>query len=109
MFPAKVLLALVSLGLVCALPSPSFRVHEKRDAVPARFTAIGPAPADQSLTLRLALAHADASGIIDTLYSVSDPASAQYGKHLTKAEVSGLLPPLPIQPPWLCCCDSTGI
>ena len=87
MFPSH-LLTFVLLGVVYATPSPSFRMHERRAVAPHGFTAVGPASPDNMLTLRLALTQSDTRGVVDALYRVSDPASAEYGEHLTKAEVS---------------------
>ena len=66
----------------------SMQVHEARKSVPVGFTADGAAPADATLKLRLALVHNDDAGLIDTLYDVSTPSSANYGKHLSKEEAS---------------------
>ncbi len=83
----KALLPFVFLGLVCAASSANFRVREKLNAAPHAFTSVGPASPEQTITLRLALAQGNAGGVVDALYSVSDPASSKYGQHLTKQEV----------------------
>ena len=95
MLKATTLLAFVCLGVAVATPldapSTSFRVREQRQAVPRGFTEVGPAPQDQTLSLRLALSESNPSGLIDALYGVSDPDSASYGHHLSKEEASGTL------------------
>ncbi|KAH9889378.1 family S53 protease-like protein [Cubamyces lactineus] len=97
MFKATALLAFVCLGVAAATPldasSTSFRVREQRQAAPRGFTQVGPAPPDQTLSLRLALAESNPSGLIDALYSVSDPDSASYGQHLSKEEVEQYVAP----------------
>ncbi|TFK81104.1 family S53 protease-like protein [Polyporus arcularius HHB13444] len=89
----KALLPFVFLGLVCAASSANFRVREKLNAAPHAFTSVGPASPEQTITLRLALAQGNAGGVVDALYSVSDPASSKYGQHLTKQEVESLVAP----------------
>ncbi|KAI0696063.1 family S53 protease-like protein [Cerioporus squamosus] len=90
---AKALLPFVYLGFVWATSSANFRVREKLDAAPQGFTSVGPASPEQTITLRLALAQGNAPGVVDALYSVSDPASPKYGQHLTKQEVENLVAP----------------
>ena len=46
-----------------------------------------------TLKLRLALAQSDPDGLIEALYSVSDPDSPRYGQYLSKAEVCHHLTP----------------
>ena len=95
MFSAKNLLAFVCLGLAYAAPQrANFRVHEQVAAAPQGYTSVGPAPATQTVSLRIALAQNDAGGLVDALYSVSDPKSAKYGQHLSKAQVRMLDRPL---------------
>ncbi|KAI0674156.1 subtilisin-like protein [Trametes maxima] len=97
MFSATSLLALISFGSALATPlatsSTAFSVHELRQSVPSGFTEVGPAAPEATITLRIALAQSDPDGIIDALYSVSDPESASYGQHLTKDEVNRFVAP----------------
>ena len=86
----KTLISFVFLGLVCARVPANFRVQEKLEAAPRGFTKVGPASPQQTITLRLALAQSNAPGVVNALYSVSDPASSTYGQHLTKQEVCPL-------------------
>ncbi|EJF64357.1 family S53 protease-like protein [Dichomitus squalens LYAD-421 SS1] len=90
---AKALLTLTYLGLACATSSTNFVVHENIRIPPRGFTSVGPAPQGQTITLRIALAQANKNAIVDALYSVSDPTSAIYGQHLSKAEVNALVAP----------------
>ncbi|KAL7277307.1 hypothetical protein ACG7TL_009163 [Trametes sanguinea] len=86
MFRASALLAYVLLGAVTATPlqadSSTFRVHELRKTVPSGFTEVGPAPPETTISLRLALAESNPDGLVDALYSVSDPDSPSYGQYL---------------------------
>lgn len=71
------------------------RVHEQRAHAPPGFTAVRKADGHTPLTLRLALKQLDTPGLIDTLYRVSDPSSADYGKHLSKKEAEAFMAPSP--------------
>lgn len=66
----------------------SLNVHEARSSVPLGFVNTGPAPAEEILKLRFALAQSTPDAVVDALYKVSDPKSPQYGQHLSKSEVS---------------------
>ncbi len=64
-------------------------VHEQISGVPVGF-ATAKASADFSedtITLRIALAQNDMTGLEEALYSVSTPGSSAYGQYLSKAEV----------------------
>ena len=91
MFSASVLTAFVLIGVAVANPlnsrSSAFQIHELRETLPQGFTAVGPAPPQQTLNLRLALAQSNPDGIVNALYEVSDPDSASYGQYLSKEEV----------------------
>ncbi|CCM03036.1 uncharacterized protein FIBRA_05153 [Fibroporia radiculosa] len=47
----------------------SLELHESRDTIPSGFKLTGPAPADTTLDLRLALTSSDTDGLIQALYS----------------------------------------
>ena len=91
---------MVFLGAVCvlfaslwslSLGTPvgrSMQIHEVRQVIPNDFTLAGPAPLEATLDMRIALVQNNISGLINALHDVSDPARENYGKHLTKAEVS---------------------
>ena len=83
-----ILVALIHLSLVYATPSASFRIQETQKIVPQGFTSVGPAPPERTISLRLALAQPDDSGIVDAHYSVSNPSSSKYGQYLSKHEAS---------------------
>ncbi|KAF8186597.1 hypothetical protein K438DRAFT_1765363 [Mycena galopus ATCC 62051] len=63
-------------------------VHESR-TVPAKgFVQSAAAPAEQELTLRIAVKQNNIAGLQTELYKVSDPASEFYGQHLTLEALS---------------------
>lgn len=78
-----------------ATPNITMRLHEHRAQAPRGFVSAGRVSSNAQLKLRLGLLQRDVPGLIDALYRVSDPASADYGKHLTKAEVNAFLAPAP--------------
>ena len=81
---------LLSVLVSCALASPALRnmvVHEQIHTAPEGFAAKGPADATQMLNMRIALKQTNIEGLQEKLMAVSDPASAEYGQHLTKEEV----------------------
>ncbi|CDO69086.1 hypothetical protein BN946_scf184992.g35 [Trametes cinnabarina] len=81
-----------------ALPkhlSSDLLIHETRDVLPSGFSLAGPAPADTTLKLRIALSQKSPDAVVDALYSVSDPTSGKYGQHLSKDEAAQLAAPNP--------------
>lgn len=62
-------------------------VRASKDSAPAGFAMQSAASADQTIPLRIALKQSDIAGLEAKLYDVSTPKSANYGKHLSKAEV----------------------
>ena len=95
MLKAPALLVYASLGVAAATTLTPFHLREYRATAPRGFTEVGPAFQDETLSLRLALAENDANGLVDALYSVSDPDSASYGQHLSKDAVSNPFALLP--------------
>ena len=81
------LASLFTLAMGNPLGRRSMQLHESRPEAPDGFVATGAAPADKVLTLRLSLAQSDPDGLTDALMTVSDPASAQYGQHLSQDQV----------------------
>ncbi|TBU27414.1 Pro-kumamolisin, activation domain-containing protein [Dichomitus squalens] len=75
--------------------STNFLVHEQLVTVLRGFTSVGPAPATKTISLRIALAQSDKDGLVDALYSVSNPKSAKYGQYLSKVEVEAFVAPSP--------------
>lgn len=82
-----VLISLFSLGLGTPLASRSMQVHQSRSSVPSGFTLNGPTSSDATIQLRIALKQRDMDGLIEALYDVSTPSSANYGQYLTTEEV----------------------
>ncbi|KAI0657113.1 family S53 protease [Cubamyces menziesii] len=73
----------------------NLQVHEAREDVPDGFSLQGAASPDTTLKLRLALVQSDFAGLEERLYDVSTPSSANYGNHLSKAEVEQYIAPKP--------------
>ncbi|KAJ7624615.1 family S53 protease [Roridomyces roridus] len=90
---------LFSLCLLLAISvlsrSHALVVHESISAPPSGYTYDGPAALDETLTLRIALAHRNLSGLEEMTLAVSDPASMLYGRHLTTDEVLAYVKPAP--------------
>ncbi|KAJ7859611.1 family S53 protease [Mycena olivaceomarginata] len=68
-------------------------VHESRAAPAKGFVQSAAAPAEQELTLRIALKQNNIAGLETELYKVSDPTSEFYGQHLTLKEVTEFVKP----------------
>ena len=66
----------------------NMQVHEALTIVPTGYTLASAAPSETILQLRIALVQNNIDGLIDALYDVSDPDSANYGLYLSKDEVS---------------------
>ncbi|EJF58006.1 family S53 protease [Dichomitus squalens] len=82
--------------IALALGKPTARnlkLHESRPSAPNGFSLVGSADSNRTLKLRLALAESNFSELERKLYDVSTPKSANYGKHLSKAEVQQLVAP----------------
>ena len=77
----------LALGAPAASGDDTLKVFRKRHSVPTGFSYKQKADEAQTLTLRLALVQGNTTGLETTLYDVSNPTSANYGKHLSKAEV----------------------
>ena len=70
---------------------PTLRIHESRTAAPIGFSRVGPAEATGVLDLRLGLVSSNVDKLIEVLYDVSAPSSANYGQHLSKSEVCNFM------------------
>lgn len=82
------------LALVFAKPvARNMKVHESRSYPAAGFVRTGPAAANTTVRLRIALVQSNPERLIDALYNVSTPGSPSYGQHLSKAEVEALVAP----------------
>lgn len=86
----------VLLAVLCTLSmgtpvERSLRLHESRPTAPTGFSRVGSADATTVLNLRLGLVSSNVDKLIETLYDVSTPSSANYGQHLSKSEVIDLV------------------
>lgn len=79
------LFALIS---VFATVSASLVLHEARSAPPNGFVSKGPAPADQSLELRVGLASNNIGGLQSKLMSISTPGSEEFRQWLSAGDSS---------------------
>ncbi|KAF7334662.1 Serine protease S53 [Mycena venus] len=86
-------LAAASLVFLIGATAAEFVVLEQRNDPPAGFSSVGPAPADQILSLRLALTQSDIVGLQDTVYEISTPGNPRYGQYLTEDEVKQFVAP----------------
>ncbi|KAJ7251397.1 family S53 protease [Mycena rebaudengoi] len=84
--------SLFSLALAKRLTTPMV-LQDSRSEVPLGFSRRGAAPSDQSLTLRIALASNNITGLEKVLLDISTPSSPNYGKYLTKDEVNAYIAP----------------
>ncbi|KAJ7435200.1 family S53 protease-like protein [Mycena galericulata] len=83
---------LAVLSIVAAASAATMVIHE-RAAVPNGFTSRGPAPADDMLTLRVALASNNAAGLQERLASLAAPGSSEFRQWLTMDEVKSFVQP----------------
>ncbi|EJD45534.1 family S53 protease-like protein [Auricularia subglabra TFB-10046 SS5] len=86
---------LFSNAILVAAAASELRVHERRTTVPIGYTAVGKADPHTPLTLALVLTPRNEDGLIDQLYAVSDPSSADYGNHLSLDQVADFMAPPP--------------
>ncbi|RDX47318.1 family S53 protease [Lentinus brumalis] len=71
----------------------NMKLHESREGIPEGFSLRGAAQPEQTIKLRLALVQSNLAELERKLIDVSTPSSANYGKHLSKAEVQQLVAP----------------
>ncbi|KAJ7908854.1 subtilisin-like protein [Mycena leptocephala] len=74
-------------------PNEQYGAARKTSRSPVGFTNQGPAPADESVTLRVALKSNNVAGLQDKLLSISTPGSADFRQWLTADEVKAFLQP----------------
>ena len=74
-----VTIALVTVVFGTSMPR-SLQVDEHRDNIPSGYTLAEVASSDMKISLGLALAQRDPTGLINALYEVSTPSSARYGQ-----------------------------
>lgn len=82
-----VVLVSACVGVASSAVASTLQLHEARKGIPAGFSLHGAASPDTVLNLRMALVQSNFAGLEERLYDVSTPSSANYGKHLSKAEV----------------------
>ncbi|KAJ6476613.1 family S53 protease-like protein [Mycena vulgaris] len=88
----RTLLAVLSIaGAVCGRMH--MVVHESRPAAPAGFVRQGLAPADEMITLRVALASNNVAGLEEKLMSISTPGSSEFRQWLSMEEVKTFVQP----------------
>jgi len=87
-----ILTSLFTLGLSKPVAR-TLRLHEARSTVPSGFSQVGSADADTVLNLRLGLVSSNVDKLVETLYDVSSPSSANYGEHLSRSEAAAFLAP----------------
>ncbi|KAJ6474812.1 family S53 protease-like protein [Mycena sanguinolenta] len=83
----------LSFALVVAVSASKKVVHESLAASPSSFVHKGAAAPDDMLTLRLALAPNNLTGLQAKMASISDPSSSEYRKWLTGDEVKDFVKP----------------
>ncbi|KAF7344769.1 Tripeptidyl-peptidase sed3 [Mycena venus] len=85
--------SLILLAAAKPMATRTMVIHESRAAPAKGFVQSAAAPAEQELTLRIALKQNNIAGLQTELYKVSDPASEFYGQHLTLEEVAEFVKP----------------
>ncbi|KAJ7121434.1 family S53 protease-like protein [Mycena epipterygia] len=86
---------LMVLSLVAWVSAGPMVVHESRAAPPAGFVRQGVAPDNTMLTLRVALASNNISGLEERLTSLSTPGSSEFRQWLSMDEVKSFVQPSP--------------
>ncbi|KAJ7628013.1 family S53 protease [Mycena polygramma] len=84
---------LLLLAVAKPIDHRTMAVHESRAAPPSGFVDSGIVPVDKLIVLRIAMKQANITGLETILYKISDPASREYGQHLTAEEVAAFVRP----------------
>ncbi|KAJ7457796.1 family S53 protease-like protein [Mycena latifolia] len=84
---------LAILSIVASASAGSMVVHQSRSAAPAGFINQGLAPPNQMLTLRVALASTNISGLQERLMSLSTPGSSEFRQWLSMDDVKSFVQP----------------
>ncbi|KAE9384500.1 subtilisin-like protein [Gymnopus androsaceus JB14] len=84
---------LLTLLSTIAMTSAGMAVHESRTSVPAGFVSQGVAPANDMLTLRVALTSNNIAGLEEKLMSLSTPGSPEFRQWLSLEEVKSFVQP----------------
>ena len=78
---------LIHTNILSCSASATMVVRHVRTVIPDGFIHSGPPSVNESITIRMALASSDISGLEQKLLRISDPSNAEYGQWLTKEEV----------------------
>ncbi|KAF7359305.1 Family S53 protease-like protein [Mycena sanguinolenta] len=81
------------LSLAAVVSAGTVVLHESRTGPPTGFVSLGAAPDDQLLTLRVALASNDVTGLESKLNSLSTPGSSNFREWLSNDEIKSHLEP----------------
>ncbi|KAE9388974.1 family S53 protease-like protein [Gymnopus androsaceus JB14] len=84
---------LLTLLSIIAMASAGMVVHESRTSAPAGFVSQGVAPANDMLTLRVALTSNNIAGLEEKLMSLSTPGSPEFRQWLSMEEVKSFVQP----------------
>ncbi|KAE9388880.1 family S53 protease-like protein [Gymnopus androsaceus JB14] len=84
---------LLTLLSIIAMTSAGMVVHESRTSAPAGFVSQGIAPANDMLTLRVALTSNNITGLEEKLMSLSMPGSLEFRQWLSMEEVKSFVQP----------------
>ncbi|KAJ6467917.1 subtilisin-like protein, partial [Mycena sanguinolenta] len=84
---------LTLLSIVVAASAASMVLHEQRAAAPAGFFRVGPAPANEMITLRVALASANVAGLEERLKSIATPGTSNFREWLSMDDVKTYMQP----------------
>jgi tripeptidyl-peptidase I len=87
--PSSFILAL----LAAVAANPGLVLHENVDTVPVGFTLQEPVASQTMLDLRIALRQNDIAGLEKVFLDISNPDSAQYGRHLSQQQVDSYVEP----------------
>ena len=80
-------------GLGCALASPDYAIHERRDILNRDWVKHSQIERDVILPVRIGLTQSNLENGYIYLLDVSDPGSGNYGKYWTEAKVNTMFAP----------------
>lgn len=75
------------LSLVVVASAGTMVLHERRAAAPSGFVRQGTAPANDTITLRIALTSNNVAGLQEKLRSISTPGNSDFREWLSMDEV----------------------
>ncbi|KAJ6469148.1 family S53 protease [Mycena vitilis] len=79
--------------VVLSTPVAVRRLQARLERVPRGFVSLGEASFSQPITLTLALASNNVTGLEQELYAVSTPGSSRYGQYLSRDQVDSYMAP----------------